>query len=77
MSRGKKYNTPKRFWKKMSRKPRPWYARQSWRKFSPHVIGRKHNKFKWHYRQKKWYNEQNVSHMSMRFPTSHELWFWD
>ena len=78
MSKGKKFNTPKKFWRKMLKKTkRPWYARQSWRKTTAHVLGRNHSKFKWYFRQKKWYNDSFVKRMSMRFPMSHEIWGWD
>jgi hypothetical protein len=78
MSKGKKFNTPKKFWRKMLKKTkRPWYARQSWRKTTAHVLGRNHSKFKWYFRQKKWYNDNSMKRMSMRFPMSHEIWCWD
>ena len=78
MSKGKKFNTPKKFWRKMLKKTkRPWYARQSWRKTTAHVLGRNHSKFKWYFRQKKWYNDNSIKRMSMRFPMSHEIWGWD
>lgn len=77
MSKGKKFNTPKRFWKKMSKKPRPWYARQTWRKFNPHIMSRNHKKFKWFFRQKKWFKDNSWKRMSMRFPRSYEIWNWD
>jgi len=77
MSKGKKFNTPKKFWCKMSKKPRPWYARQTWRKFNPHVMGKSHKKFKWYFRQKKWFKDESLEKMSMRKPMSHEIWGWD
>jgi hypothetical protein len=40
-------------------------------------MGGKHNKFKWFYRSKKWFTDELLQKMSMRFPTSHEIWGWD
>lgn len=77
MSKGKKFKTPKRHWIKMSKKRRPWYARQTWRKFNPHVMSSNHKKFKWFFRKKKWFTEESLKRMSMRFPMSHEIWGWD
>ena len=77
MSKGKKFNTPKRFWRKMSKKPRPWYARQTWRKFNVHVMSKNHKKFKWFFRCKGWFKDSSLNRMSMRFPMSHEIWGWD
>jgi hypothetical protein len=67
MSKGKKYNTPKKYWGKCPHSRR-------WRY---HVMGGKHNKFKWFYRSKKWFTDELLQKMSMRFPTSHEIWGWD
>ena len=77
MSKGKKHNTPKRFWGMLQKKTRPWYARQTWRKTNPHVIGKNHKKFKWFFRKKKWFTDSLLKRMSMRFPMSHEIWGWD
>ena len=67
MSKGKKYNTPKRFWHKMPHK-------KSWR---AHVMSSDHKKFKWFFRKKKWFTDELLKRMSMRFPMSHEIWGWD
>lgn len=78
MSKGKKFNTPKRFWNKMKKKTkRPWYSTQSWRKTNPHVFGRNHNKFKWFYRNKKWFKSFEGNHISHQKMNKMELWFWD
>lgn len=78
MSKGKKYNTPKRFWYKMRKKTkRPPYAVQSWRTSNPHVMSKNHKKFKWFYRKKRWFTDEGLKRMSMRFPTAHEIWGWD
>lgn len=78
MSKGKKYNTPKRFWHKMRKKTkRPPYAKQRWRYTTAHVMGKKHNKLKWFYRKKKWFIDVLLKRMSFKFPTSHEIWGWD
>jgi len=78
MSKGKKFNTPKRFWYKMNKKTkRPSYAVQSWRNENPHVMGEEHKKFKWFFRKKKWFTDELLKRMSMRFPMSHEIWGWD
>lgn len=79
MSKGKKFNTPKRFWHKvdMRKRKRPWYAHPRWRYTTPHVFGRNHNKFKWFFRQKKWFVDGTLKRMSMKFPRSHEIWGWD
>ena len=47
MSKGKKYNTPKRFWNKMPHK-------KSWK---AHVMSSDHKKFKWFFRKKKWFTD--------------------
>jgi len=67
MSKGKKYKTPKRFWNKNPHK-------KSWK---AHVMSSDHKKFKWFFRQKKWFKDNNLQRMSMRFPMSHEIWGWD
>lgn len=78
MSKGKKFNTPKRFWHKMRAKTkRPSYASCSWRTESPHVLGRNHNKFKWFYRNKKWFKCFEGGHMSHQKMNKSELWYWD
>lgn len=78
MSKGRKFNTPRRFWKNMSKKTkRPRYSYQSWRKSNAHVLGKEHNKLKWFYRNKKWFKNfegKKISHQKMN---SIELWFWD
>ena len=78
MSKGKKFNTPKRFWHKMRKNTkRPDYARCAWRLNTPHVMGRDHKKFKWFFRNKKWfknYDGEKLSHQKMNM---RELWFWD
>lgn len=56
---------------------RPPYARCSWRINSPHVMGRSHNKFKWFYRNKKWFKEYEGGKMSHQKMNMIELWFWD
>jgi hypothetical protein len=48
MSKGKKFNTPKKYWGKCPHSRR-------WR---CHVMGGKHNKFKWFYRSKKWFTDE-------------------
>ena len=68
MSKGKKYKTPKRFWNKMLHKKKSWKA---------HVMSSSHKKFKWFYRQKRWFTDEGLKRMSMRFPTAHEIWGWD
>ena len=78
MSKGKKFNTPKRFWKNMRKKTkRPSYSVQSWRKTSPHVFGQRHKKFKWYYRNKKWFKEFDGERLSHQKMNNYELWFWD
>ena len=78
MSKGKKFNTPKRFWHKMRKKTkRPPYARQTWRTSNVHVMGKKHKKFKWFFRKKSWFTDDSLQKMSMRMPMSHEIWGWD
>lgn len=78
MSKGKKFNTPKRFWKNMRNKTkRPLYAIQWWRLTNAHVMGERHKKFKWYFRKKKWFTDGDLKRMSMRFPMSHEIWGWD
>jgi hypothetical protein len=67
MSKGKKFKTPKRFWGKNPHSRR-WKA---------HVMGSKHKKFKWFFRKKKWFTDENLQKMSMRKPFSHEIWGWD
>ena len=67
MSKGKKYKTPKRFWTKIVHK-------KSW-KF--HVMSKNHNKHKWFFRKKKWFTDELLRKMSMRFPMVHEIWGWD
>ena len=67
MSKGKKYNTPKRFWNKIPHK-------KSWK---AHVMSSNHKKFKWFFRKKKWFTDELLNRMSMRFPMSHEIWGWD
>ena len=67
MSKGKKFNTPKRFWNKMPHK-------KSWK---AHVMSSNHKKFKWFFRKKKWFTEESIKRMAMRFPMSHEIWCWD
>jgi len=77
MSKGKKFNTPKKFWLKLGKRKRPWYAIQSWRKNNPHVMSKNHKKFKWYFRCKDWFKDSSLKRMSMRFPMSHEIWGWD
>ena len=78
MSKGKKFNTPKRFWKNMCKKTkRPPYSTQSWRKTTPHVFGQRHKKFKWYYRNKKWFKEFDGERLSHQKMNNYELWFWD
>ena len=78
MSKGKKFNTPKRFWHKMRKKTkRPEYGYMSWRYKRPHVMGRNHNKFKWFYRNKKWFKEYDGERMSHQKMNMIELWNWD
>ena len=67
MSKGKKYKTPKRFWNKTPHSRR-WVA---------HVMGGKHNKFKWFFRKKRWFTDESLKRLAMRFPMSHEIWGWD
>lgn len=67
MSKGKKRLTPKRFWEKLLNK-------KFWK---PHVMSKDHNKHKWFFRKKKWFNDENLKRMSMKFPMSHDIWGWD
>jgi len=67
MSKGKKFKTPKRFWHKTVHK-------KSWK---GHVMSSNHKKFKWFFRKKKWFTDNLLKRMSMRFPMSHEIWGWD
>ena len=78
MSKGKKFNTPKRFWHKMRKKTkRPDYAPSAWRIYNPHVMGKKHKKSKWFYRNKKWFKEYDGERMSHQKMNMIELWNWD
>ena len=78
MSKGRKYNTPERHWRKMGKCcGRPWYSRPTWSKTNPHVMSRNHKKFKWFFRCKSWFTDNSLKRMSMRFPMSHEIWGWD
>ena len=78
MSKGRKYCTPQRHWRKLGKgNGRPWFARPTWRKTTPHVMSKNHKKFKWFFRQKKWFTDNLLKRMSMKFPTSHEIWGWD
>ena len=67
MSKGKKYNTPKKFWNKLPHK----------KSFKSHVMGGGHKKYKWFFRKKKWFTDEFLNRMSMRKPMSHEIWGWD
>lgn len=77
MSKGKKFNTPERFWIKLGKRKRPWYARPTWRKTNTHVMSKDHKKFKWYFRCKDWFKDNSLRRMSMRFPMSHEIYGWD
>lgn len=78
MSKGKKYNTPRRFWKNMRNKTkRPEYTTQWWRLTNPHVMGKDHKKHKWFYRSKKWFKEFDGGRISHQKMNKIELWFWD
>ena len=67
MSKGKKYKTQKRFWNKMPHK----------KSLKAHVMSSSHKKFKWFFRKKKWFTEESLKRMAMRFPMPHEIWCWD
>lgn len=77
MSKGKKRLTPKKFWTKIGKVKLPWYSKQSWRKTSPHVVGKNHNKDKWYFRGKKWFKQFDGKHLSMTKMKAIELWYWD
>jgi hypothetical protein len=78
MSKGKKFNTPRRFWKNMLKKTkRPPYSSQAWRKASPHVFGKDHNKYKWYFRHRKWFKSFEGNKLSHKKMNMRELWFWD
>ena len=68
MSKGKKYNSPKKHWSKMGKKVKFFHA---------HVMSKSHKKFKWFFRKKKWFTDESLERMSMRKPMSHEIWGWD
>lgn len=68
MSKGNKQNTPKKYWNKLGKKIKFYHA---------HVMSKSHKKFKWHFRKKKWFTDESLERMSMRFPMSHEIWGWD
>ena len=67
MSKGKKIKTPRKYWGKCPHD----------KGYAAHVMGSKHKKFKWFYRKKKWFTDEALKKMSMRFPTAHEIWGWD
>lgn len=67
MSKGKKFKTPRKYWGKCPHD----------KGYAAHVMGSKHKKFKWFYRKKKWFTDEALKKMSMRFPTAHEIWGWD
>lgn len=78
MSKGKKFNTPKKFWKNMRKKTkRPGYVTQSWRSKNAHVFGENHNKYKWFFRGKKWFKNFEGGHLGHKKMNMVELWFWD
>ena len=68
MSKGKKFKTPKKYLGKYPRGGKGWTA---------HVMSKSHKKFKWFYRKKRWFTDEALKRMSMKFPTSHEIWGWD
>ena len=67
MSKGKKFKTPKRVLNKMPHK-RSWKA---------HVMSSDQKKFKWFFRKKKWFTDEFLKRIAMRFPMPHEIWCWD
>ena len=67
MSKGKKFKTPRKYWGKCPHD----------KGYAAHVMGSKHKKFKWFYRKKRWFTDEALKKMSMRFPTAHEIWGWD
>ena len=78
MSNGKKFNTPKKFWHNMRKKTRrPSYAKCYWRISNPHVMGRGHKKFKWFFRNKKWFKNYEGDKLGHQKMNMIELWFWD
>lgn len=38
-----------------------------------HVMSSNHKKSKWFFRKKKWFTEESIKRMAMRFPMSHEI----
>lgn len=67
MSKGKKFNTPKKHWGKRDHK----------KSYSYSVMGSEHKKFKWFFRCKSWFKDNSLKRMAMRFPSAHEIWNWD
>lgn len=68
MAKGKKYSTPKKYWRKMGKTMKWTHC---------HVMSKSHKKYKWFFRKKSWFTDESLQKMSMRKPMSHEIWGWD